>query len=62
MPEETESGRWRRLEIEMTRAALTHAATVLRSVAHDVLAEELRDRLLKAAQRLDDESHRVRME
>ena len=61
MPEETESGRWRHLEIEMTRAALTHAATVLRSAAHDLVDEELRQRLLKAAQRLDDESHSVRM-
>ena len=61
MQEDTESGRWRRIELEMTRAAFTHAATVLRSVAQDVLGEELRDRLLKAAQRMDDESHRVRM-
>jgi hypothetical protein len=62
MREESQSGRWHHLDVEITRAALTHAAAVLRSVARDVMTDEPRDRLRKAAQRLDEESHRVRTE
>jgi hypothetical protein len=61
VPEKTESGRWRRLELEMTEHAFRHAAAILRSVAENMLDEQLRERLLKAAQRLEDDSYRTRL-
>ena len=53
--QERESGR-RWVEREMTRLALTHAAGLLRSVAHDVTTAELRAQLLRAADQLDQEA------
>lgn len=45
----------------MAEHAFTHAAIILRSVAENLADEKLREGLLKAAQRLENDSYTTRM-